>query len=132
MKQFDVFHHSTYGFQVVKEGFSWPAFFFAPVWACIKRMWGYALAFFSANLLLSLLQEIFIQERSDGGLLLIMALQITVNLAIAFKANAWRRDHLAKRGFRKLRTVIAPTSDAAVALAVGMEDSGEAATRLAS
>jgi hypothetical protein len=42
MKTFKVFRHPTLGFQAVKEGFSWPGFFFGPIWAFAKKLWGYA------------------------------------------------------------------------------------------
>ena len=39
MKQLDVYSHPVHGFEVVKNGFSWPGFFFTWIWMMLCRMW---------------------------------------------------------------------------------------------
>ena len=39
MKQFTIFHNPILGYQVAKNGWSWPAFFFQWIWAFMKRLW---------------------------------------------------------------------------------------------
>ena len=58
MKEYKVFKHPIGKIETVKQGWSWPAFFFNWIWALIKRMWGIAVTFF----LLSLIMELIIDE----------------------------------------------------------------------
>ena len=39
MKQFDVHSHPTLGLEAMKNGISWPGFFFTRLWMLICRMW---------------------------------------------------------------------------------------------
>ena len=40
MKQYKVFKHPAGSIEAVKQGWSWPAFFFSFIWAMVKKMWG--------------------------------------------------------------------------------------------
>src|SRR5581483_8933272 len=40
VKVYQVFKHPEKGYEAVKRGFSWPAFFFCGFWAFGKKMWG--------------------------------------------------------------------------------------------
>ena len=40
MKTYKIFKNPTGQYEAVKQGWSWPAFFFAGIWACVKKMWG--------------------------------------------------------------------------------------------
>ena len=44
MKTFEVYQHPTQSSEAVKEGFSWPAFFFGPAWLLFKQLWLFAVA----------------------------------------------------------------------------------------
>lgn len=39
MNQYDIYEHPHGSIAAVKQGWSWPAFLFAPIWALSKRMW---------------------------------------------------------------------------------------------
>ena len=51
MKQYKIFENSEGEIEAVKQGWSWPAFFFTSIWALVKRMYllgiGAFVAFFS-------------------------------------------------------------------------------------
>jgi len=42
VKTFNIYHHPIHGYEAVKVGFSWPAFFFAFIWMLLKRLWLHA------------------------------------------------------------------------------------------
>lgn len=111
MKTFDVYNHPTLGYQAVKQGFSWPAFCFTAIWAFVKRMWGLGLAIIGIYLIFVLIEAAF---DNQGGVLLVLLVEVAFYILIGFKANDWRRRFLQKRGFEKLRTVQAETPDAAI------------------
>lgn len=45
MKHYKIYEHPAGRIEAVKQGWSWPAFFFVPTWALFKKMWGWAAAF---------------------------------------------------------------------------------------
>jgi len=116
MKTFDVYKHPTQGYQAVKQGFGWPAFFFSVIWAFIKKMWGLGFVFFGVISFLSFLEVVVNQEGSDGGVLLILLAQLGAYLIFGFNANEWRRGNLEKRGYRKLDSIKTKTPESAIAL----------------
>ena len=66
MTTFDVYRHPTLGYEAVKRGFSWPAFFVGPIWALSKRMWvGGALLLAPTIFLLGANSDA--NEKGDGG-----------------------------------------------------------------
>jgi hypothetical protein len=116
MKNFDVFKHPTQGFDVVKQGFSWPAFFFSWLWAFVKKMWIHGAVFLGIVLILNFASIAFQSEESMGGLLIIFLVGIGINYFIGTKANEWRRGDLLKKGFVQIKTVNAETPEAAIAI----------------
>ena len=115
MRTFDVFNHPIRGYEAVKKGFSWPAFFFTWIWAFIKKIWGWGVAFLGAMIVLGLLQISFEEQESLSGLILTLLLHIGITIYFGVRGNDWRRENLAKRGYEHLQTVEASTPDAAIA-----------------
>jgi len=114
MKTFDVYKHPTQGYQAVKQGFGWPAFFFTVIWAFVKKMWGLGFAFLGVIFLLSLVKTVFEQVGSEGGVQVMSLALLAFYIVFGVEGNNWRRGNLQKRGFEKLRTVQAETPDAAI------------------
>lgn len=117
MKSFDIYEHPTLGYKVVKRGFCWPAFFFTVIWAFVKKMWSHGWMIIGVFLFLVLIETMFEEEGSEGGVLLMLVLEVGFTILIGFKGNDWRRSNLAKRGFQFTRNVTAQTPDAALAQA---------------
>lgn len=95
-------------FVFIRDGFTWSAFFFAPVWLIYRRLW---LAFVVYAVVLVALQVgLRFAGVGSGGQMLIGAL---VALLIGFEAANLRRWTLTRRGWRELGTVIANDREAA-------------------
>jgi hypothetical protein len=122
MKSYDVYHHPTQGYQAVKQGFCWPAFFFTVIWAFVKKMWGIGIAVGGVLLLLSIIEAAFEEGGSGGGALVMLLIQLALYIFIGLNANDWRRDNLQKRGYEKLCTMQANTPDAAIGAAAKPSD----------
>lgn len=45
MKNFIVYKHPTLGYKAVKQGWSWPAFFFCGIWLAVKGLWSHFAVF---------------------------------------------------------------------------------------
>ena len=118
MKTFDVYKHPTRGYEVVKTGFSWPAFFFSWIWAFIKKLWGYGFAVLGILIVLALIEGGFELEGSEGGVWVMILIQLGVLIWFGQMGNKWRNSNLKKRGYEHIQTLQAETSDAAIASVV--------------
>ena len=113
MKKYKVFEHPIGKIEPVKQGWSWPAFFFNWVWALIKRMWVIAVTF----CLLSLFMEIFIDESEFViGKIVIFIVSIAILFIFGLNGNDWREKKLLSRGFDFKKTVEALNRDQAVSI----------------
>jgi len=121
MKAFSVYSHPTRGYEAVKHGFSWPAFFFGPIWILMKRLWGIFFGlWFLAYMGLVLIQSVTNTAQSDSGAQALVRLMLAGGylalwLVPAFKGNSWRVVNLIKRGYELIAMVNAETPDAAIA-----------------
>ncbi len=76
---------------MVKEGFSWPAFFFGPLWLAYKRMWRELAVTIGLLALAGVIgQQV---SRQAGGWLVLL-----VFLLLGFEGNGLYRRSLARRG----------------------------------
>ena len=46
MKQYKIFKHPSGNSEAVKQGWSWPAFFFSFIWAMVKKQWALGVSVF--------------------------------------------------------------------------------------
>lgn len=79
---------------LVKEGFSWPAFFLTFVWALWHRMWLTAVAIAAAQIAAGLIAG-WLRLNGLAEFWLVLGMM----LVIGFGANDWRRRSLAWRGY---------------------------------
>ena len=118
MKTFDIYEHPALGLKAVKDGYSFPALFFSVIWLLVNKLWGYAVLFWISYFLLSIISNLFEQEGSAGGLMLISLIFISMPFTLMVFGNDLVRKNLILRGFIHIAQVNASTGDAAIALAV--------------
>ncbi len=114
MKKFNIFEHSQYPRQVVKHGFSWPAFFFGLFWMLAKGLWKFAgmwfailvLMIFVENAVKSMEFHAWLKTFADFG---IICVYVTIMLIPALKGNEWRARKLVDKGYVWKGTVEAST-----------------------
>jgi hypothetical protein len=116
MKQFDIFEDERGNRQVVKEGFSWPGFFFKWIWALGKGMPGYALLFVVTATL-----ALIIDRLSGAQHMLPILSELSFSLWVGLDGNKWRRKSLLARGYRWIDTVDAESPKAALEAASNHE-----------
>lgn len=121
VKTFEIYKHPIHGFEAVKIGFSWPAFFFGFIWMLVCKLWGKAGLWFVFYIIAGIF-EATADTATHEGLQAIVYLLLTVvyfalALVPAFKGNVWRATNLKRRGFDLVNTLQAQTKDAAIALA---------------
>lgn len=94
---------------LVKEGFSWPAFFLSVLWAAWQRLWLVALVMLALELSWSLLADWLLLP---AALEAIVALLLAAGLGIV--GNDLRRHGLFGRGYREAAVVAGRDADEAV------------------
>ncbi len=86
----------------VKEGFSWPAFLFSPVWSLLKGLWLIAAIHSGFYVVIGLLLAVGIVSEDLFWLLL-----LAFNLLLGFEGNDLYRRKLARRALRERGVVVA-------------------------
>jgi hypothetical protein len=114
MRTFDVYKHPVNGYQAVKQGFSWPAFFFMIIWAFVKQLWKHGLALLGVLFVLTIMESAFAAGENVGAALLFVLAQFGLFVFAGFNGNDWRRSNLIGRGFAKVGSIPADTADGAI------------------
>ncbi len=91
--------------RLVKEGFSWPAFFFGPAWLAWQRMWRELAVLAGVLVLLSLARHF--SPQAGGWLSLLIA------LLLGFEGNGLYARALARRGYAEKGLIAAHGRDEA-------------------
>jgi hypothetical protein len=95
----------------VKEGFSWLAFLFSPVWAIWHRLWVWAIGFLAINTIVGwAMANVGLSAYSQG------VVYVALALAVGWTANDLRRYNLMKRGFDETAVLLAESQEHAVEL----------------
>jgi hypothetical protein len=127
MHQYKVFRNGTGVVEAVKQGWSWPGFFFSSIWALVKHLWVIALASFFGPLILGLLAIAMGAE--VAGFLILNLGPIVLCIVFGTNGNAWREANLISRGYELAGTVDAPDPDSAVRQCMAKAALGEPAAR---
>ena len=114
MRKYKVYFSPQGDAQAVKEGWSWPGFFFTFIWALVKKLWLAGLCGFAAN---NVLNYFAASAGGDNELLLMVAANAAVMVLFGSQGNKWRAANLAANGFALKGTVEAADGDEAIELA---------------
>ena len=121
MKQYKVYANPQGNHEAVKQGWSWPAFFFSLIWAMIKKMWGLGVGVLIALLVLGFIIGI---SGVSGTESLINAVVIMIKIMFGINGNKWREDNLSTRGYEYKKTVAAANPEGAIALCMKENSEG--------
>lgn len=96
--------HSVYAHpdgrrEIIKDGFSWPAFILGPIWAWRRGMISLGFGLLGLHLSLQLIPMIFIDFMAEGGILLDLIVSGSVLIWIGGRGNTWLRRSVLDRGF---------------------------------
>lgn len=120
LKNFYIYKHPIHGIDAVKVGFSWPAFFFGPVWLLAEKLSGFAvlwLGLLFALLLTGGLISLWLPETERTFVYTLMVVGgVGLWIVPAFKGNHWKAQALAARGYQSHDNIQAQTLTAAVVL----------------
>jgi len=117
MKEFAIYKNPIGQFEAVKKGFSWPGFFFAAIWAFVKKMWAIGGATIGVVFVV-----FFVLAMAGVDEYSLNMFTNIVNLAVALffgiMGNQLREKNLNDRGFELVDTVQAANSEGAIAIYV--------------
>ncbi len=111
MATYRILEHPLHGPRAVKQGWSWPAFFFGVFWALYKRIWILAASLFGFIVLSSVLIPATVE-----GQLISNVLFLGLNLTISLKGNQWYASLLETQGFTQQAQVEARNPGDALAV----------------
>ncbi len=89
----------------VKDGFSWAAALFAPLWLIVHRLWWPLLGYVVLSAALQLPQLLFTFDQRWLGLA-----ALALNVLVGFEADSLRRWGLERRGWHTVGTVTGKTA----------------------
>ena len=124
MRSFNVYEGNNGTYQAVKNGWSWPAFFFGSIWALFAQLWLIGLLLLPIELFLQMLMSVTEQMQRNasgsyaettsaiGGVIALIALAIRI--IFGAYGNAWRRKKLEKSSYRLVKTLDASNKDSAI------------------
>lgn len=92
----------------LRDGFSWNAFLFAPLWLLYRRLWLVLLV--SVFAFVALEAGLWLAGVTPAGLILVAALMA---LLVGMEASSLRRWTMVRRGWQELGTVVAGDRDEA-------------------
>jgi len=110
MRNFALYHHPQRGYEAVKQGFSWPGFWFTWIWAFVKRLYVIAVVLLVGLVLL----RVLVETREPGLVWLGAVGALVVALGVGFKGNDWRESSLVNRGYQLMDTLQAENPDVAI------------------
>ncbi|HEY7617571.1 MAG TPA: hypothetical protein VH744_12260 [Terriglobales bacterium] len=120
MKTFVLYHHPQLGYEAVKQGFSWPGFWFTWIWAFVKKLPG-----IGAVLLMAVILFPVLMETREPALVALGAMGIlVVVLVVGLGGTTWRENKLIKRGYQLVATLQAEDPGVAIASMIEREASG--------
>jgi Protein of unknown function (DUF2628) len=94
-------------FAFVRDGFSWPAFLFAPLWMARHRLWLALIVYLLVVFVLGAATRVL------GAGDWVLAIGLLVALLVGFEASTLRRYGLARRGWKILGVVVGDDLEAA-------------------
>lgn len=116
MKQYKVFEHPMGKVEAVKQGWSWPGFFFNIIWALIKRMWALGASLLAIFIVISIIASGYGGETEKVITAMAYLGNFIIAIVFGINGNRWREKNLLSRGFDFRNTVTAANQEGAIAL----------------
>ena len=96
----NIYVHSDGRQESIKNGFSWPAFFFGAIWAWTKGMVGVGFALLGLAIILRITPFILVDLLGEAGVYVDFLLSVAVLIWVGLNGNKWRRQSMPQRGYK--------------------------------
>lgn len=124
MRSFNVYEGSNGAYQAVKNGWSWPAFFFGSIWALFAQLWLIGGLLLPIELFLQMSMSVTekMQRNASGSYAetisviggVIALIGLAIHIIFGAYGNAWRRKKLERSNFRVVKTLDASSKSKAI------------------
>ena len=117
LKNYKIFRHPNGQLEAVKQGWSWPAFFFSGVWLLFKKIWGLGLILCFFYLILTVIEVSFAGPTEEAGAViqfLSVLIQLVIGVILGITGHTLREKNLLSRGFELKKTVAASNQEIAL------------------
>jgi hypothetical protein len=116
---YKIFEHPSGKREIVKQGWSWPGFWFNLLWVLAKRMWGLGAALWGAFLGFDFLMGVVagVTNGPDPDAMvntIATVANIIVAIVLGVNGNALRERNMVKRGYELAGTVEGASSEGAL------------------
>lgn len=122
MKNYRIYTGLGGASEAVKQGWSWPAFFFGPLWALYKKLWLVGFGFLSLFLAFGIMEAYVELEKgaqvADQLRILDSLISLAISVTFGLKGNRWRESNLETHRFQRRDSVAAQNPDEALLRAV--------------
>jgi hypothetical protein len=116
MKEFKIYANPLGSYQAVKQGWSWPAFFFGVIWSLAKRLWVLSIGVFLSFFIIGFISNTVGGELGKAIDTLTTLAALVMGIFFGAYGNQWREANLLSRGFECMDDVSAANSESAIAL----------------
>ena len=114
MKTFDVYQHPHHGgYEAIKRGFSWPAFFLVWMWAFAKKLWTIGFAHLAIVVFILVPFVLDLDLDIEGIELVGTLFWLGAGVFFGIKGNEWRRLALLRVGWVRVERINAKSTSAA-------------------
>ncbi len=113
MKQYNIYENHEGLKEAVKQGWSWPGFFFSWIWCFTKKINGYGAGILVAAIFLNI-----ITASSEEMSIFVLIIGLGISSWMGYSGNKLRGENLVRRGFMNNSTVTAATPEGAIAIYV--------------
>jgi hypothetical protein len=110
MPNYHIYKNPHGATEAVKQGWSWPAFFFSWIWAFSKGLNTIAMA-----ILVGMFAIIILIPGADSEKAFIGVGGMLVSLWLGAEGNEWKEKDLWKKGYKQIKTIFAETPEGAIA-----------------
>jgi len=103
--EYKIFTHPSRPTESIKQGWSWPAFLFPPIWAACKRLWGFAAGIWIAEFAVVMILDTKRAAAFERYFWVVLAAEGFLRLIFGMNGNSWRELNLISRGYTESRIV---------------------------
>lgn len=112
MNPYKIYKHPSGDIEAVKQGWSWPGFFFNFIWVMIKQLWKILGIMILALVMFSVFICVF--GLGEAKEVLTDAFCIALNVTCGAFGNFWREDKLISRSYKLVHIVTASSAEDAI------------------
>ncbi|WP_392558932.1 DUF2628 domain-containing protein [Orbus mooreae] len=142
MKNYKIFKHQDGRIEAVKQGWSWPGFFFGIIWALIKKLWTVAGALVLVMIVFGIISYALLPDPSNYNNYyelqqamstfeiwdnMSTVISLVIAIVIGVKGNDFREKNLLSKGYTLQCTVFAANPDMAILEARKAEENNKEA-----